>query len=232
MDSARCQSLDQFQVWLEAQPGRLDQFLDQLAINVTELFRNPDRWAELEEYILPRLTKAGRSLKIWSAGCSYGAEPFTIAAILHRSFPGIHRIVATDIDSAALAQAERAEFSTRDARFIPPTYAGMFPAVDSDQVTADPALRRMIEFRKHNLFSEPIDTEFDLIVCRNVVIYLTDKAKHELFIKFFRSLKPGGVLFVGSTERIFNASQIGFETDRPFYYRKPTMEFNQCRNAS
>ena len=98
---------------------------------------------------------------------------------------------------------------------------------------AKPDLKRYLTFKKGDLLADRFDTGFDLIMCRNVVIYFTDGAKEELYRKFFAALKPGGLLFVGSTERIFSAKEIGFTTTVPFFYQKP-MEGNtqQWRNAS
>lgn len=228
----RCRNLAEFQTWLSSEPNRIEWFLDRLAINVTELFRNPEKWREMETEILPKLLGSTRRLKMWSAGCSYGAEPYTLAAILDQNFPGQHRIVATDIDTAALNQARRGEFSEQDGRAIPERYRPRFRSQAPGKLIADRALTRYLDFRNHNLFDAPVESCFDLVVCRNVVIYFTEAAKDELYRKFFRSLRPGGILFVGSTERIPHARQIGFETAQPFYYRKPMQDHLSCRNVS
>ena len=78
-----------------------------------------------------------------------------------------------------------------------------------------------VDFKRHNLLKDRFETNFDLILCRNVVIYFTEEAKAELYKNFFKSLKPGGILFGGGTESILNSRQIGYETYKPFFYQKP-----------
>jgi chemotaxis protein methyltransferase CheR len=224
-------SLSDFYGWLSESPANVEWFQDRLAINVSELFRNPEKWLEMERDILPMLIKSNPRLKIWSAGCSYGAEAHTLAMILDKKFTGSHRIVGSDIDMAALAQAKAGRFSANDLRCVPSEYRSYLKA-DGSEFVADDQLKKYLTFQKGNLLGDRFDTGFDLIMCRNVVIYFTDEAKDELYEKFFRSLKPGGVLFVGSTERIGRSEEIGFKAAKPFYYQKPITGDKEWRNAS
>ncbi len=226
-----CKTLDQFWTWISLSPANMEWFLDRLAINVSELFRNPEKWREMEGKILPELLKKTSRLKIWSAGCSYGAEAHTLAAILDQRFSGSHKIIGTDIDTAALNQAKAGTFGPTDIKAVPKEYAQYFHAKGTEY-TADPRLKKYLEFRKGNLLADRFDTGFDLIMCRNVVIYFTEEAKADLYKKFFQALKPGGILFVGSTERIFKADEIGYQTVLPFYYQKPLLGEKSWRNAS
>jgi len=208
-------------------------FMDKLAINVSELFRNPEKWIEMETKVLPELLKKSNRLKCWSAGCSYGAEAHTLASIFDLKFPGAHQVIGSDIDVAALDQAKRGEFSEGDLRFMPPQYKEKYFEAFEGGWRAKPIIKKYLSFRKGDLLGDRFDSGYDLIMCRNVVIYFTDEAKEELYRKFFGALKPGGYLFVGSTERIFSAKEIGFTTTVPFFYQKP-MEGNTqlWRNAS
>ncbi len=226
-----CSSLDEFSSWLAKSPANTEWFLDRLAINVSELFRNPEKWMEMEKEILPNLLDKNTNLKIWSAGCSYGAEAHTLAMILDKKFAGNHRIIGSDIDTAALNQAKSGRFSKNDIRCIPAEYKNYLKS-EGDEFVADTKLRKYLSFQKCNLLGDRFDTGFDLIMCRNVVIYFTEQAKDELYEKFFRSLKPGGILFVGSTERISRSEEIGFKTAKPFYYQKPITGDREWRNAS
>lgn len=226
-----CKSLEEYSVWLAKSPANIEWFLDRLAINVSELFRNPEKWIEMEKEILPSLLKSNSSLKIWSAGCSYGAEAHTLAMMLDKKFPGNHRIVGSDIDTAALNQAKAGQFSKNDIRCVPAEYKGYLNEKQGEYF-ADEKLRKYLTFQKCNLLGDRFDTGYDLIMCRNVVIYFTEAAKDELYEKFFRSLKPGGILFVGSTERISRSEEIGFKTAKPFYYQKPITGDREWRNAS
>ena len=97
---------------------------------------------------------------------------------------------------------------------------------------ADDGLRKYLTFKRHNLLADDFGVGYDLIMCRNVVIYFTDEAKQALYERFFDALKPGGVLFIGGTERIFKCDEIGYETVAPFLYRKPTLGIKSWQNAS
>lgn len=221
MERAKATNLRQFFGMLDSDPKQLEDFLDRFAINVSELFRNPDRFEDLRKKVLPQLLN-GRPLRIWSAGCSYGAEAFTVAIILEEITPGIrHHIIGTDLDSAALAHAQEARFTDNDVRCVPPLLLGKYFTKTEDGHIPSDALRERIHFKRQNLLADPFERNFDLILCRNVVIYFSDSAKDALYHRFFDSLKLGGVLFVGGTERVVNAQEIGYESLLPFFYRKP-----------
>jgi chemotaxis protein methyltransferase CheR len=232
VDSKGAKDLDDFARIVLGDASNVQWFMDRLAINVSELFRNPEKWRELENIVLPELIAKSRTLKCWSAGCSYGAEAHSLAAVFAKKFPGNHSIVGTDIDAAALAQANAGQFSEQDVRGVPDNYKAYFEK-RGDEHFAKPELRKYLSFKRGNLLNDRFDSGFDLIMCRNVVIYFTDEAKDNLYRRFFEALKPGGILFVGSTERIFNAKAIGFEAPVSFFYQRPT-EGGQLawRNAS
>lgn len=223
--------LDAFYSWIASSDQNMAWFLDKMAINVSELFRNAEKWKELENVVLPNLVSRSPKLKCWSAGCSYGAEAYSLAAILDAKFPGSHSILGTDIDQTALAQAQAGIFSREDFRGVPDAYKKYFPSM-GDKHKAQTSLSRFIKVKKHNILADPFESGFDLILCRNVVIYFTDEAKGQLYSRFFSALKPGGVLFVGSTERIFNSVQMGYEATLPFFYTKPLTGEQRWRNAS
>lgn len=231
-DSKGFTTLESFSGWLETSAANTQWFMDKLAINVSELFRNPEKWRELETGVLPELISRNRRLKCWSAGCSYGAEAHTLATILHENFRDAHTIIGTDIDVAALDQAKRGEFAESDMRCVPDALKSKYFDRDGELWRAKDEVRRYCTFKIGNLLEEPKDNGFDLILCRNVVIYFTDDAKDQLYERFFRALKPGGILFVGGTERIFKSREIGYESPIPFFYQKPLQGVNTWRNAS
>jgi chemotaxis protein methyltransferase CheR len=219
--------------------SRLRGFIDRLAINVSELFRNPEQFQILKNEVLPELLRSSFQLKCWSAGCSYGAEAYSIAILLHELSPNRgHQILGTDIDQEVLERARRGVFSENDMRNVPAEYQQRyFRAFQESGRTlyeADPALKRYLKFERHNLLSDPYPKGFHLIACRNVVIYFSDEAKERIFREFHSALMPGGYLFVGNTERIFNYAQIGFENPSAFFYKKPSQaqEVQRWRNAS
>lgn len=231
VESKNCKNLVEFYKVVSADQTQTQWFMDRLAINVSELFRNPEKWVELEKVVLPLLLKQSPKLKIWSAGCSYGAEAHSLAAVLHAKFPGAHTIVGTDIDKEALDQARRGEFSVADIRGVPKEYQKYFTA-KGEGYAAGPEIKKFLTFKTGNLLADKFDSGFDLICCRNVVIYFNDDAKAKLYERFIDALKPGGILFVGGTERIFNAKAMGLETPVPFFYQKPIKRENTWRNAS
>ncbi len=201
-------------------------FLDQMTINVSELFRNPERFVELEKQYLPALmaTAPGRGLRVWSAGCSYGAEPYTLAILLKEAAPGAaHELVATDIDQTILARAAEGIFTTQDlANVSDERRRRWFTELPGGNWQANPDLRSMVRFSRLDLLRDPFPKNRDLILCRNVVIYFNDDAKERIYERFFDILRPGGVLFVGSTERVTDAGRLGWERPATFFYQRPS----------
>jgi chemotaxis protein methyltransferase CheR len=226
--NAGCQSFMSLYKAMETNTKLLEEFLDKMTINVTELLRNPERFKELTEQILPGIVclRGGpmASLAVWSAGCSYGAEAYTMAMLLlEMNTTATHRIKGTDIDLSVLARANVAAFSEADMNNISPQRRQKFFS-DFGTGTFLPtmALRRMVQFGRHDLLSDAYpNAEYDLILCRNVLIYFTEEAKDRIYGGFFKALKPGGVLFVGGTERIPDHRAVGFELKMPFFYKKP-----------
>lgn len=197
-------------------------FVDYLTINVTEFFRTPEKFSELEKKVLPDLLTKSPKLTIWSAGCSIGAEPYSLAIILSELTPNTkHRILATDLDVEILAKAKKGVYTSNEFKNIPQTREKKyFKQVENNFIISE-EIKARVEFQRHNLLLDKFETGFDLILCRNVVIYFTEEAKDALYRRFYAALKPGGVLFVGGTEAILNFRDIGFQSYLPFFYRKP-----------
>lgn len=199
-----------------------DEFLDKLTINVTEFFRNPEKWLELRDKFLPQLLKeSGTRFKAWSAGCSSGEEPYTIAILLEElKAPASVKVLATDIDIGVLTKAQIGEYDERSMTSTPHEYIQKYFIVKDGKYIVKPNVKARVQFKKHNLLQDPFEKGFDLITCRNVVIYFEMEAKDQLYKNFAESLRSGGLLFVGNTERIFNYRNIGLEVASPFIYRK------------
>lgn len=232
-DSWKMDSLASLATRLSANRGDLAVFLDKMAINVSQLFRNPEKWAEVENMVLPELLRSTNRLKCWSAGCSFGAEAYMLSMILDHRFGGPHTILGTDIDLAALAQAKECRFVDADVKTVPQPYLDKYlNRKSASEWRASLALQRYVKFQQGNLLGDRFDRGYDLIMCRNVVIYFNDEAKSALYQKFFDALRPGGYLFVGNTERIMESKEIGFESPYQFFYRKPIEANVRWRNAS
>jgi chemotaxis protein methyltransferase CheR len=200
----------------------LDEFMDKMTINVTEFFRNPEKWWELRDEIIPLIAKNSLRMKFWSAGCSSGEEPYSLAILVHElNLSYKTRILATDIDIGVLKRAQEGVYEERAFVSTPKEYLEKyFEKLPDGRYRIKDSVKKIVEFKRHDLLKDPFEKNFDLIVCRNVVIYFEPEAKNELYRKFAESLKPGGFLFVGNTERIFNYKELGFEIYKPFIYRK------------
>jgi len=211
---------------LERDGARLGQFLDEMTINVTELLRNPSLFETLMSEVLSGRYPScdGREFRVWSAGCSYGAEAYTLAMLLHELSPrATFKIMGTDLDLSVLAKANNPRFTKEDmANLTEAQRSRHFLSVDGATYFPHNHLRDKVSFSPHDLLgtSYPVN-QYDLILCRNVLIYFTDEAKDWIYRNLFQALKPGGVLFVGGTERLADHTSAGFTLLRPFFYEKP-----------
>ncbi|WP_079709698.1 CheR family methyltransferase [Paraliobacillus ryukyuensis] len=201
----------------------MEEFLDKMTINVSEFYRNSGRWEVLEKKILPDLLQNNRKLKIWSAACSTGDEPYTLAMMLSQ-YVDLSQvsILATDIDDRILDRAKQGIYSDRALKEVPNNLKKKFFTQQDNAYVIDDKVKRAITFKKHNLLSDPYPNNFDLIVCRNVMIYFTEEAKAAIYHKFNQSLNDDGVFFVGSTEQIFSPEKYNFKVLDTFFYQKTT----------
>lgn len=206
---------------LGASPEELDSFLDRVTINVSQLWRNPEQWDTLEKHVLPELAKTGR-VKIWSAGCSYGAEAHTLAAVCLEACPGVRfEIVGTDIDKRMVDRARAGVFSEDDARTAPRRLLDKWFTATPGGFEAKPELRRHLRFEVGDLLVDRFPPGgYDLILCRNVVIYFAEDVRDELHRRLAGALRPGGYLVVGATERVAITGDVGLSAAHPFTYRK------------
>lgn len=195
---------------------------DTLTINVSEFFRQADRFLELQSKWVPKMLQERRTLKIWSAGCSIGCEPYTLAMILNEVDPrGAHSIIATDVDLPILSRArEGTGYLASEVRSVPAPLLKKYFATDGETYRVVDEIRRKISFRRHDLLSDPYPPDLDMILCRNVVIYFTDEAKQHIYQGFAKALRPGGLLFIGGSEMIMRSNDIGFRTAGTSMYQK------------
>ena len=203
--------------------GELNKFLDRVTINVSQLWRNPEQWETLEAKILPDLAETGRNrVRAWSAGSSYGAEAYTLAAIARKAIPRAQvSILGTDIDARMVERARTGVFSGEDARDAPTaTLASHFEMVDG-QWHAAPELKKVVRFEQGDLLRvNPPAASYDLVLCRNTVIYFNEDVRDALHGRLAASLREGGRLVVGATERVSDPAGHGLEPESPFVYRK------------
>ena len=196
------------------------KFIDYLTINVTEFFRNPEIFDEFEK-VIKKYLDYKNPLKIWSAACSIGAEPYSLAMMLNELTPSVnHKIIATDIDNTILDKAKKGEYSEQEVKTIPKTLMNKYFQKEGNNYLINNNIKRMVSFKRHDLILDNYDSNFDVIVCRNVVIYFNQDVKDKIYDKFSKSLKKGGILFVGATESIYNYKAFDFEKVSTFIYRK------------
>jgi chemotaxis protein methyltransferase CheR len=214
-------SLDEYTSLIKKDAEQKQRFLDFITINVTEFFRNPELFQELEKTLVKEILPKGNQLKIWSAACSIGCEPYTLGIILDKiSKNKRHNIVATDIDSTILNKAKVGEYVEAEIKNVEPKdLSDYFTKID-DKYKINDNIKSMVTFKKHDLILGNFERDYDLIVCRNVVIYFNNDVKNQIYKKFSESLKKDGLLFVGATESIYNYKEYGFEKASTFIYRK------------
>lgn len=213
---------DDFLKGIKDDPQKYKEFVKKLTINVSEFFRNPERFMELQNHIIPDLLAKTSQMKIWSAGCSDGAEPYSVAIILRELNAENHaKIIATDVDKQILERAQNAVYGFHEVKSLPKDLIDRYFEVHDGLYTLHDDIKKMVEFRAHNLHTDPYETNLDLIICRNVVIYFTAEAKAILYNKFYNSLRSGGYLMVGGTEPLLNYRQFGFLNPIPSFYCKP-----------
>lgn len=199
----------------------MEELLDKVTINVTEFYRNHKRWEVLEKKVLPDLIKNGRRLKIWSAACSSGEEPYTLAMLLSKYLPLSQiSILATDIDENIIDRAKNGFYLERSMQEIPEEIKKKYFKKEGSGYLISDDIKNVVSFRKHNLLEDTYPSDFDLIVCRNVLIYFTEEAKDSIYSKFSNALRHEGVLFVGSTEQIFGPNKYQLEVLDTFFYKK------------
>ncbi len=191
------------------------RFHTYVTIHVTEFFRDPPYWARFREAIQQIPT---RDLRVWSAGCSWGAEPVS-AALLLEEMGRHYEIVATDSDDAVLATARQGIYSQPDYERIPPVYRKYFRTRGSQWVLAGMAGGN-ITYQRHDLVADALPGVFDIVICRNLIIYFKSDVRARVLGKLHGALPFGGLLFLGATETFLEYVDMGFEVVSPSIFRK------------
>jgi chemotaxis protein methyltransferase CheR len=205
---------------LDSDQAEYDKLLDALTINVTKLFRNWETYTVLQEKVVPALWATSEPvINVWSAGCSSGEEPYSLAALFHahaeRQNIGAQaerrvRVLGSDIDQRSLAAAERGDFEESDFSETPAELRSRYFA-PAAPFTIVPEVRRMVRFERRDLLAEePPQGPHHLICCRNVLIYFDRETQERLFEKFRAALAPNGFLVLGKVETLLGAARLKF----------------------
>ncbi|WP_085314243.1 CheR family methyltransferase [Derxia lacustris] len=182
------------------------EFINALTTNLTSFFREQHHFPVLLEFARNHLKTTGKPPRLWCSAASTGEEPYSIAMTLDEAGCGNARMVASDIDTNVLAQAARGVYKAESAQSLDPArlkrYFMRGTSTNSGLVRVRPEMRRMIEFRQVNLLDATwnLGDAFDVIFCRNVMIYFDKPTQHSILEKFARVLRPGGLLFAGHSE--------------------------------
>ena len=213
---------DKYVQILKTDKERFEEFVNYLTINVSEFYRNPDQWVLLDKEIFPELVKKfGKNLKIWSAACSTGDEPYSLVMALSRHIPlNQIRIIATDIDKQVIEKAKMGLYSAKSIAAVPDDLKKKYFTQIGPSYQISDEIKSRVTFKQHNLLKDPYERDCHLIVCRNVLIYFTEEAKEDIFRKYNQSLTQGGLLFIGSTEQIMNYKEMGYGRRNSFFYEK------------
>jgi chemotaxis protein methyltransferase CheR len=203
---------------LERDPGEREALLDSLSINVTGFFRNPGAWESLRD-VLRESTADGRRVRVWSAPCADGREPYSVA-MLAMDDPEIHQrrvdVTATDINGDVLERARQGVYETSQttdiaAELEPLSDAGAYIDRDGDTFAVRDAVKGMVSFERHDLIRGESKRGFDLVLCRNFLIYIDSEYKTPIFRTIRDSLCEGGYLMVGMTETLPSECRSAFE---------------------
>jgi chemotaxis protein methyltransferase CheR len=204
----------------------LIHMIDVVTTNKTDFFREPHHLTFLQENILPKVAHGKRTVKVWSAACSSGEEPYTLAMVLEdfaRSMHGFsYDIFASDISTAMLQKASTAVYAMERVDCIPlelkKRYLLKSKDIERPTVRIAPSLRSKVTFARVNFMDAvlPVDGMFDIIFCRNVLIYFDRKTQVEVIRKLIGNLSPGGYLFIGHSESLH-------QVDLPLVQEKPTI---------
>lgn len=202
-----------------------------LTTNVSSFFRENHHFEIFERELLPAFLDKARSngkMRIWSAGCSSGQEPYSIAMMLLKSVPDLHsmdvKILATDIDLQILGRARTARYSETEANTLPELERKTFlhPSTDDPgSYELDPIVKKLVSIKPLNLLRQwPMSKPFDAIFCRNVLIYFDHQTQISLWPRFHTALKDDGLLFIGHSERIQDCETFGFKPAGVTTYQK------------
>ena len=209
--------------------GELTAMLDAISTNLTNFFRESDHFDFLASQVFPKIVKKGsKKIRIWSAGCSTGEEPYSIVITMAENLPNFQdwdaRILSTDLSTKVLDTASKGSYQAKRLSTMPAQWRREYFTVDKSSgqeiYTAKPSIRKRITFGHLNLMGNwPMKGPFDAIFCRNVMIYFDKPTRARLIERYWDLLAPGGILFIGHSESL-TGIQHKFKYVQPTVYIK------------
>jgi two-component system CheB/CheR fusion protein len=208
MDAVGVETFGGYQSHLEADPGEFESLLNTVLINVTSFFRDAEAWEVLKTEVVPSLVahaEPDKPIRIWSVGCASGEEPYSIAMLLadalgKSEFCSRVKIYATDLDEEALKVARLATYSPRDVEGVPPALLERYFERTNNHYVFERELRKCVIFGRHNVVHDAPISRIDLLVCRNLLIYLEAETQGVVLPRLHYALNPNGYLFLGKAE--------------------------------
>lgn len=210
MQMIKIGSYTDYHDYIKANPQEFNCLFSTIEINVTSFFRDINAWNYVAESVIPRIiaAKAAKEqIRVWNAGCASGEETYTLAILLAEAlgveqFCARVKIYSTDIDQEALSQARLGSYFSREVVGIPPTILEKYFEQVDDRYIFRQDLRRLLIFARHNIIEDAPMSKIDLLVCRNVLIYLGSESQTRALARFHFSLRNNGFLFLGTSEML------------------------------
>ena len=205
---------------LEQDSDVLVRFRDYVTINTSEFFRDQKVFEYINDKVITEWERVRRPVKVWSAGCSVGAEPYSISILCMQKKLRNVSILATDYDRTILGKAKAGVFSSSHVKNVSVDLRGKYFECKQNDYAIRKEIKDSVVFKEHNLLSDRFPDQTDLILCRNVFIYFNHDVQQELIEKFSRAVKPGGYFVIGSSEFINAPERFGLEKQSFSVYKK------------
>jgi len=211
--------------YLEVHPDEFAYLFNTILINVTSFFRDPEAWEYLAETVLPQIVdgkRDGEEIRVWSAGCASGEEPYTLAMLLAEAlgmdaFRKRVKIYATDVDEDALTRARQASYPPEALKPVPEPLRERYFELVGGRYVLDSDLRRGVVFGRHDLVHDAPISRLDLLVCRNTLIYFNAETQRQILARFHFALRDEGYLFLGKAELMLTHAHL-FESRQLAYH--------------
>ena len=203
-------------VYLKNNPEEYKNLLNDLTVNYTMFFRDPDVYTYLHKTLLPRILLSSSHVRIWSAGCATGEEPYSLAILVHKVLGHAienHSVTlyASDIDNDALAKAQAGVYVKKQLGFLDSFSIDKFFTTEGENCKVNDFVKRMVHFEHADLNTPVLHQNIDLILCRNVMIYFSKESQQRIHMNFYNSLKDGGFFVIGKSEILSGEPYMKFQ---------------------
>ncbi len=198
-------SFARYIIYLRKNPDEFKNLLNDLTINFTSFFRDTDVYLQLEKILLPKIFQSKNPIRIWSAGCATGEEPYSLAILIHKVLkktaePHQFTIFASDIDKDALSKAKAGQYHQRQLSTLPKKTLEEYFTPEDEMYRVKDFLKRNIRFEEFDLMKATSHLGLDLVMCRNVMIYFSREGQQAVHMNFYHALKDGGYFITGKSE--------------------------------